>query len=135
MPSISKARSEADGLPVTFLESPADALPLEDSRFDKCIISLGLHHMSPQLRQRTLAEACRLLVNNGRLYTVEYHLPANIFWRPLALLLAWLDSSRESLKMMRSGSLPAEVRQARFEIKRQEAICHGIIGLLEAEKA
>lgn len=130
--SLSIAREKTGDLPVTFVEAQADALPFEAERFDRCVISLGLHHMDAQTRAKALGEAGRVLSQDGILYVIEYSLPRSGLWRMVALLIAGLDSSREALPMIRRANLAENIRQAGFRIRRQAVVCKGIIQLLEA---
>jgi ubiquinone/menaquinone biosynthesis C-methylase UbiE len=132
---LQTARDKAGNLPVTFIEAQADALPFEAERFDKSIISLGLHHMDAQTRAKALGEAGRVLSPDGILYVIEYSLPRGGLWRMVALLIARLDSSKEALPMIRRASLAEDIRQAGFRISRQAVVCKGVIQLLEATLA
>jgi ubiquinone/menaquinone biosynthesis C-methylase UbiE len=129
---LEAARSKAGNLPVTFVEAQADALPFEPAHFNKCVISLGLHHMDAQTRLKALAEAGRVLAQGGMLYVIEYNLPHNGLWRVIALLMAKLDSSKEALPLIQSGSLPQEIRQAGFKIEEQVTAGKGTFQMLRA---
>jgi demethylmenaquinone methyltransferase/2-methoxy-6-polyprenyl-1,4-benzoquinol methylase len=129
---LETARSKAGNLPVTFIEAQADALPFEAAHFSKCVISLGLHHMDAQTRLKALTEARRVLAKGGMLYVIEYHLPRSGLWRVIALLMARLDSSKEALPLIQSGSLPQEIRQAGFEIKERLTAGKGTFQMLRA---
>lgn len=133
-PALEIARTKTSHIPATFLRASADYLPFGSSRFDKCFISFGLHHMPEQQRQRTLMEIYRILAPKGTLYVIDYNLPESGLRRLTAIAFAKLDESKEAYQMLKSRSLVSEIKKARFEIKRRDSACQGIIQLLEMVK-
>ena len=125
------ARAKTQHFPITFLRANANDLPFDSSRFDKCFISFGLHHMTEQGRQKTLTEIHRILTPEGALYVIDYNLPDRGLRRLVAIAYAKLDSSEEAYQMIRNGSLLRGVKQAGFEIKRRYLTCQGMVQLLE----
>ena len=128
------ARTKTQHIPVTFLRASADNLPFGSSRFDKCFISFGLHHMPEEKRQKTLTEIHRILAPEGTLCVIDYNLPEGGLRRLAAIAFAKLDESEEAYKMLKNGSLVREIKQAGFEIERRDLTCQGIIQLLEVVK-
>lgn len=128
------ARTKTQHMPVTFLTASANNLPFDSSRFDKCFISFGLHHMWKQERQKTLTEIYRILAPKGTLYVIDYNLPERGVRRLAAIAFAKLDDSEEAYEMVKNGSLVREIKQAGFEIERRCLTCQGIIQLLEGVK-
>jgi ubiquinone/menaquinone biosynthesis C-methylase UbiE len=133
-PAIEIARRKSQYLLINFMTASAGDLPFESSRFDKCFISLGLHHMSRLERQKTLAEVHRTLKPKGTLYIIDYNLPRNRLRRLVAITFVKLDESKEAYKMLKTGSLIKEVKHSGFEIERRDLTCGGIIQLLAATK-
>ena len=129
--AISIARGDQH-IPATFLRASADSLPFDSSQFDKCFISMGLHHMLKQQRQRTLAEIHRILSPKGTLYIIDYNLPEKGIRRLNAIAFAKLDESKEARQMPKS--LNSEIKKAGFEIQKRGSACQGIIQLLEMVK-
>lgn len=125
------ARTKTQNVPVTFLRAGAENLPAASSRFDKCFISFGLHHMPKQVRQNTLREVPRTL-RSGGLFVVAYNLPARALVRLAIKSFVKLDEDEAAYKMLLGGSLPAEIQQAGLAIRRQEVTCSGTIQLVEA---
>ena len=128
------ARTKTWNLPVTFLRVNVENLPFASSRFDRCFISFGLHHMLEQARQNTLREIRRTLTSTGSLFVVDYNLPDRALARLAAIAFAKLDKSQEAYKMMVNHSTFREIQQAGFEVRRREFICKGMIQLVEAVK-
>ena len=130
--ALKEARARTQHVPITFLRANADDLPLGSSRFDKCFISFGLHHMPKQDRQKTLREIRRSLISGGTLIIIDYNLPERGLRRLVATAFAKLDKSEEAYKIIKNGSLLKEIKQAGLEIQRQDLTCQGIVQLLEA---
>jgi demethylmenaquinone methyltransferase/2-methoxy-6-polyprenyl-1,4-benzoquinol methylase len=133
-PALQLARKQNPYIPAAFLRASAEYLPFDSSRFDKCFISFGLHHMSGRERQRTLTETHRMLVPKGTLYVIDYNLPESRLGRLTAIAFAKLDKSKEAYHMLKSKSLISEIKKAGFEVERRDLACQGMIQLLEVVK-
>ena len=132
--AIEIAKTKDRHLPITFLRASADSLPFKSSRFDKCFISFGLHHMSKHERQKTLSEIRRTLSPKGTLYVIDYNSPERGLTRLAAITFTKFDQSKEAYEILKKGSLTGEIKQAGFGIKKRVLTCRGIIQLLEAVK-
>ncbi|HEX76692.1 MAG TPA: class I SAM-dependent methyltransferase [Dehalococcoidia bacterium] len=132
--ALDLARRKTPRIPATFLRASADCLPFDSSRFDKCFVSFGLHHMGGKQRRRTLIEIHRILAPKGTLYVIDYNLPESGLRRLTAVAFTKLDESKEAYQMLQSRSLTNEIRKARFQIERRDLACQGIIQLLEMVK-
>jgi len=131
-PAIDIARTKYRS--VTFLRASADDLPFSSSRFDKGFISFGLHHMSKQVRRKTLMEIHRTLAPGGALYVIEYSLPEKGLRRLAAITFAKLDESDEAYEMLKTGSLDKEMEQAGFEVEKRVLTCQDMVQLLKVVK-
>ena len=117
--AIQIAKAKNWNIPVVFMIANANDLPFESSRFDKCIISFGLHHMSRYDRLRTLSEIRRTLSPGGALYTFEYDSPNKGIKRLTTMTLAKLDKSKEAYQMVKEASLIGEIAQVGFRIEKR----------------
>ena len=90
------ARKQPSAFPLKFLKANAESLPFAPSRFNKCLIIFGLHHMARQARRKTLSEIHRTLISAGSLFVVEYNLPDRAMSRLAAKALVKLDKSKEA---------------------------------------
>jgi len=133
-PALEIARGKTWYIPVTFFRASADDLPFNPSRFDKCFISFGLHHMPGQERQKTLIEIHRVLAPDGALYIIDYNLPERGLKRLIAVAVIKLDESDEAYKMLKNESLTSEINKAGFEIEKRGSTCRGMIQLIRAVK-
>ena len=133
-PALETARTKTRNLPVTLLGVNAENLPFASSKFDKCFISFGLHHMPEQARHNTLNEIHRTLTSTGSLFIVEYSLPAGALAKLTAKVLVKLDKSKEAYTMLINHSALREIEQAGFSIKRREFFYKGAVQLVEVRK-
>ena len=131
-PALEVARTKTRNLPITFLGVNAEKLPFASAKFDRCFISLGLHHMPEQARHNTLNEIRRTLKSTGSLFVVEYNSPDGALSKLIARFIVKLDKSKEAYTMCINRSLLGEIEQVGFSIKRRESICKGSIQLVEA---
>jgi ubiquinone/menaquinone biosynthesis C-methylase UbiE len=73
------------GAPVTLHLGDSTGLAFESGTFDQAIVFFLLHEQPAGVRERTLAEALRVVRPGGRLVVVDYHNPSR--WHPLHLVL------------------------------------------------
>ena len=132
--SILKVAENTRNLPITFICANSENLPLESSRFNKCFISFGLHHMNDQGRRNTLREVRRTLIPNGSLFVVEYNLPHRIMAKFAARVLVKLEESEEAYRMLMNRNLIFEIQRTGFKIRRRKFTGGGMIQLVEACK-
>ncbi len=74
-----------DGL-VRLLRQDSTALAADDASYDRVLLFFLLHEQPADVRQRTLAEALRVVKPDGRIVIVDYARPR--WWHPLRWL--WL---------------------------------------------
>lgn len=73
MLEIASAKSEADQLPIPYVEADAMKLPFDDGQFDAVTIAFGLRNLSNF--EDGLAELHRVLKDGGRLAVLEFSSP------------------------------------------------------------
>ena len=83
--------------PVRLLHRDASDLGLADASYERVVLFFLLHEMPLKVRERTLAEALRVLKPGGRLVIVDYHRPAA--WHPLAAVMGWILRTFEPFAM------------------------------------
>jgi ubiquinone/menaquinone biosynthesis C-methylase UbiE len=76
---IKRARAKAReaGLPVRFDHGFATMLPYESRSFDRVLSTLFLHHLSRELKRRTLSEVRRVLRKGGELHVADWGKPSD----------------------------------------------------------
>lgn len=72
--ALARARRKLEraGAPVQLDEGFSDELPYPDRSFDRVFSTLMLHHLKPGEKERTLAEALRVLRPGGSLHLVDF---------------------------------------------------------------
>lgn len=86
-----RAKAEAAGVEVRWLEGLAGALPVPDGAFDAVVCSLLLHHLEPAAKAAALADCRRALRPGGRLHVADWGAPADPLQRLAFLGLQALD--------------------------------------------
>ncbi|HLZ69392.1 MAG TPA: class I SAM-dependent methyltransferase [Dehalococcoidia bacterium] len=103
---IARRKARRAGIAVQFDEGMAYALPYADGSFDSVVSTLMFHHLTPDQRQRTLAEVRRVLRPGGRLVIGDLARPHNRLMRLVRRLTLGLQRHGSSLHA--HGALPAE---------------------------
>jgi SAM-dependent methyltransferase len=99
---------------VRFEEGLADALPLDDATADRVVMSLLLHHLEPQAKDRALAEAHRALRPGGRLHVADWGRPRDPLTAAGFLGLRLVDGFSTTADHA-AGRLPDRIRAAGFQ--------------------
>ncbi len=110
--ALARARKKAAraGAAIRFERAFGDALPFVDASFDRVVSSLVLHHLTREVRERTLAEARRVLAPGGSLHVLDFGPPSSRFSRVLSLLLHNGAELEDNL----AGRFPAQMLGAGF---------------------
>lgn len=74
---LERAKRKVRGDNPFFRQGDATRLPYSNGEFDIACISLALHEMPPNVRERVLREMVRVTKPQGKLVIVDYRLPAN----------------------------------------------------------
>lgn len=71
------AKAWEAGLPIRFDHGFATMLPYEGRSFDRVLSTLFLHHLSRELKRRTLSEVRRVLKKGGELHVADWGKPSD----------------------------------------------------------
>lgn len=82
---------------VNLVNRDASDLGFADGSYDRVILFFLLHEMPLDVREKTLAEAMRVLKPGGQLVIVDYHRPAA--WHPLRGVMKWILRNFEPFAM------------------------------------
>ena len=72
--ALARARRKAEerGLAVRLDRGFSDELPYADASFDRVVSAFMLHHLAPDVKERTLREARRVLRSGGALHALDF---------------------------------------------------------------
>lgn len=109
-----RARIAESGAQAELLKARAEALPFEDSSFDRVVSSLLFHHLTTDGKRAALAEARRVLKPQGELHLADWGRPDGLLMRAAFFPVRVLDGFETTSDNAR-GALPAMVASAGFE--------------------
>jgi ubiquinone/menaquinone biosynthesis C-methylase UbiE len=99
-----KARSA--GVALQLDEGRSDELPYEDESFDRVLATLFFHHLSDEVKRRTIAEIVRVLKPEGELHVADWGRPQDPLMRFASWQIRLLDGL-EPTEAVLAGELPA----------------------------
>ena len=110
---LALARRKEGAESVELVEGLADALPFANASFDRVVTSLLLHHLQPEVKRATLAEARRVLRPGGRLHVADWGKAQDPVMRTLFAGLQVLDGFSNTADHP-AGRIPAMIEEAGF---------------------
>jgi ubiquinone/menaquinone biosynthesis C-methylase UbiE len=108
---IARAKADRAGVNLLLHLGMAYEIPYQDGYFDRVLSSLMLHHLTAGDKQRTLAEAFRVLRSGGELHVVDFGPPRTFYSRLAAFVSARAEQVADNVR----GRLPEMFREAGFE--------------------
>jgi ubiquinone/menaquinone biosynthesis C-methylase UbiE len=124
-----RAKAAAAGTTVELVEGLSSALPFPDASFDRVVSSLLFHHLSPEGKRTTLAEARRVLRSDGELHIADWGRPHDALMRAAFLPVQLLDGFATTADNVR-GVLPTLVAAAGFDSVRETRRRRTLFGTL-----
>ncbi|MGI8623365.1 MAG: class I SAM-dependent methyltransferase [Solirubrobacteraceae bacterium] len=134
---LALARAKDGANPVHWRRGLADDLRLPTASADAAVMSLVLHHLSFEAKQRALTEVARVLRPNGRLHIADWGRPATPLLRASFFVLQLIDGF-EGTRDHAAGRVPELVRAVGFsDVHRYRRLrtAWGSLELLEARRA
>lgn len=131
------ARTKAGAGAVEWREGLAGRLPIGDAQADAAILSLVLHHLTPEAKRAALEDILRVLKPGAALHIADWGRPEG--WLPrLGFAALRLLDGRENTRDHAEGRLAQIVRDsgfARVEGEGRVATAWGTLELLTATRA
>ena len=108
-------------------------MPYAGGFFDSVVSSLFFHHLTPENKQKTLAEIFRVLKSGGFLHVADWGKPANLLMKIASLPIEWLDgaTTKDSFR----GKLPELMAEAGFSEVIETASFDSVFGTIRLHRA
>lgn len=111
---LAQAKLQANGIDARLHEGLASALPYSLESFDAVVSSLLFHHLSFEVKHKTMYEVFRVLRPGGQFLVADWGKPANAAMRLAFLSVQILDGFATTADNLR-GLLPDLMTAAGFE--------------------
>lgn len=108
---LALARAKPGAERVDLREGLATELPLPDASADRVVMSLLLHHLARDAKERALAEAARVLRPGGRLHVADWGRPRDPLMRGAFFTLQLIDGF-DGTRDHAAGRLPELIAAA-----------------------
>ena len=108
---IAQQKATNKRIDITFQQGLSSDLPFEDDQLDKVFSSLFFHHLTLDMKQKTLEEAFRVLTPGGDIYILDFDRPQNLWMRITFFSIQLLDgfeTTRDHVKGVILESLHEE---------------------------
>lgn len=130
---IAHRKAEKANAAINLEEGLSFEMPYGDEYFNSVVSSLFFHHLTPENKQKTLAEVFRVLKPGGRLHVADWGKPANFLMKIVSLPVEWLDGA--TTKDSFQGMLPELMTNAGFMNVAETGSLNTVFGTIRLHKA
>jgi ubiquinone/menaquinone biosynthesis C-methylase UbiE len=130
---ITTAKKKRENQTCRFELAAAEALPYEDGYFDSIVSSLFFHHLPLDLKEKSLAEANRVLKPGGRMVVGDMHSPDSFFGKLVSYVSRYILFQPEIAENIK-GILPGLIEKAGFAPPEKAATYFGYISIFTTRK-
>lgn len=131
---LAQKKAQKSKVTISFHQGLSSHLPFDADVFDHVFSSLLFHHLTLEMKQKTLQEAFRVLASGGSLHILDFDKPQS-FWMRLAFypvqILDGFETTRDHVK----GILLEALREEGFEGIRETNQFNTIVGTLHMYSA
>lgn len=89
--TIAQQKANKKKIDVSFQQGFASDLPFEDNQFDKIFSSLFFHHLTLEMKHKSLEEVYRVLIPGGDFHILDFYRPHNRWMRIAFLPVQFMD--------------------------------------------
>jgi ubiquinone/menaquinone biosynthesis C-methylase UbiE len=131
--ALARRKAEKAGVEINLDKGLSFEMPYASGYFDSVVSSLFFHHLTPENKQKTLAEVFRVLKPNGFLHVADWGKPANFLMKIASMPVEWLDGA--TTKDSFQGRLPELIKEAGLTGITETANFDTMFGTIRIHKA
>jgi len=132
--TIAKKKAEQNQIDISFQQGMSFDLSFPDAYLNHVFSSLFFHHLTLEMKRKTLEELFRTLRSAGEIHIIDFEKPQN-FWMRLAFLPVQFLDGFETTKDHVKGILPDLFREIGFENIEQTGQFMTVVGTLRSYHA
>lgn len=129
--AIAKKKAEQNRADISFQQGMSFDLPFPDAHLDRIFSSLFFHHLTLEMKRKTLEELFRTLRPGGEIHIIDFEKPQNLWMRIAFLPIQFLDGF-ETTKDHVKGILPDLFHEMGFKNVHQTGQFITIVGTLRS---
>lgn len=129
--AIARAKAASTRVNIGFVRGLAFHLPYPDAAFDRVFSSLVFHHLTTDIKMKTLKEISRVLKPGGELHIADFGKPFNAYTNLVAPVIEKSEEASANVQ----GLLPQMTRESGFAFVEELAHYTTIFGGLSLYRA
>lgn len=126
---LAQKKAQERNMDISFQQGLSSCLPFEADVFDHVFSSLLFHHLTLEMKHKTLQEAIRVLVPGGSLHILDFDKPQS-FWMRLAFCSVQVWDGFETTRDHVKGILLEALQEEGFEDVRETSQFNTRVGTL-----
>ena len=119
---------------VSFLVGDAAKLPFEENSFDLALISLALHEIDENLRDKIISEMKQVVKENGSLIFIDLNSPLPKNPQSLFIkIVEYLMGKSRFKSYLENGGLPALLEKNKLKLEKRDYLMSGLIEIIKVK--
>jgi demethylmenaquinone methyltransferase/2-methoxy-6-polyprenyl-1,4-benzoquinol methylase len=137
MTNVAKKRKDKLGIKnISFLTGNAANIPFKDNSFSFALISLGLHEIEEDLRDKIVSEMKRVVKKDGFLIFIDFKIPLPKGLIPFIVKMAEYSFGRKRFKSyIENGGLPAILAKNGLKTEESDCLMSGLITVIKTRNS